>query len=233
MKTPSQTPRYSWNRLTLELAVLAGAAFLFCLGEASAQAGSKESQKLIDYSEDAKKALVNARSEVDNAMGLYNSLVTGEPEKPEATYKKLVKSLEKCQKTADKTRDRVDKMQQQADVVFRQWALDLEGYENENLKNLGMQRFEVSQQRYNTMIERMLAASEIYQPLMSSLTDQVKYMGFDLSTEAMSALHEPAEELNELANNLYAEIDAILAEQTQDEAALAGNDETDVEASTN
>ena len=96
-----------------------------------------------------------------------------------------------------------------------------------------MQRFEVSQQRYNAMIERMMAASEIYQPLMSSLTDQIKYMGFDLSAEAMAALHEPAEELNELAKNLYAEIDAVLAEQTQDEAALAGNGESGTEASTN
>ena len=141
------------------------------------------------------------------------------------TYKKLVKSLEKSEKVAGKTRERVEKMQGQADKVFSAWTQELDSYENEQLKDLGMQRLDASKQRYGVMIERMESASEAYRPLVSSLHDQIKLMGFDLSPEAMGALQGPAEELNAMSVELFARIDAVLNQEQQDEAAIADQDD--------
>jgi ribonuclease HIII len=88
-----------------------------------------------------------------------------------------------------------------------------------------MQRLDASKQRYDTMIERMQSASEAYRPLASSLHDQIKLMGFDLSPEAMNALQGPAEELNAMAVELYARIDAVLNQEQQDEATIADQDD--------
>jgi len=71
------------------------------------------------------------------------------------------------------------------------------------------------------MIERMESTAEAYRPLVSSLHDQIKLMGFDLSPEAMSALQGPAQELNAMAEELFARIDAVLNQEQQDEAAIA------------
>lgn len=209
-----------------KLALIALMAAFFLLGNSNAlaQAGSKESQKFLDYSQDARDTLIDAKSELASTVALYNTLIAGEAEKPESTYKKLVKALEKSEKVAGKTRDRVEKMQNQADKVFSAWTQELESYENEQLKELGMQRLDTAKQRYDVMIERMKSAGEAYHPLVSSLHDQIKFMGFDLSPEAMSALQGPAEELNAMSGELFARIDAVLDQEQQDEAAIADQD---------
>ena len=212
-------------RPKLALITFIGTVLLLCNSSAVAQAGSKESQKFLDYSQDARDTLIDAQSELASTVALYNTLVAGEAEKPESTYKKLVKSLEKSEKVAGKTRERVEKMQGQADKVFSAWTQELESYENEQLKELGMQRLDASKQRYGVMIERMQSASEAYRPLVSSLHDQIKLMGFDLSPEAMSALQGPAEELNAMSVELSARIDAVLNQEQQDEAAIADQDD--------
>lgn len=208
-------------RPKLALVTLIGTVLLLCNSNAVAQAGSKESQKFLDYSQDAREALVDAKSELASTVALYNSLIAGEAEKPESTYKKLIKALEKSEKVAGKTRDRVDKMQNQADKVFSAWTQELESYENEQLKEVGIQRLDAAKQRYGVMIERMESAGEAYSPLVSSLHDQIKLMGFDLSPDAMSALQGPAQELNAMAEELFARVDAVLNQEQQDEAAIA------------
>ena len=45
-------------------------------------------------------------------------------------------------------------------------------------------------------------------------------MGRDMSPDTLSALQGVAEELNGMAEELFASIDAVLVEQEQDEAAL-------------
>ena len=191
MNKPVQVLPVFRARPKLALIAVMGTALLLCNSNAVAQAGSKESQKFLDYSQDARDTLVDAKSELTSTVALYNSLIAGEAKKPESTYKKLIKALEKSEKVAEKTRDRVEKMQTQADKVFNAWTQELESYENEQLKELGIQRLDASKQRYGVMIERMESTSEAYRPLVSSLHDQIKFMGFDLSPEAMSALQGP------------------------------------------
>jgi hypothetical protein len=201
---------------------LIGTVLLLCFSNAMAQAGSKEAKKFLDYSQDARDSLTDAKSELGSTVALYNMLIAGEAEKPESTYKKLVKSLEKSEKVAEKTGDRVEKMQKQADKVFNAWAEGLESFEDESLKELGVQRMDASKQRYDEMIERMSLTGEAYRPLVSSLNDQVKFMGFDLSPAAMTALQGPAQETNAMAEELFARIDAVLNQEQQDEAAIGG-----------
>jgi hypothetical protein len=155
-------------------------------------------------------------------MALYNMLIAGETDKAESTYKKLVKALEKSEKVAKKTGDRVEKMQKQADKVFKAWAEGLETFDNESLKLVGTQRMDESKQQFDGMIERMKLSGEAYRPLVSSLNDQIKFMGFDLSPAAMSALQEPAQEVNEMSEELFSRIDAVLNQEQEDEAAIEG-----------
>jgi len=130
-----------------------------------------------------------------------------------------VKSSEKL---ASKTGDSVDKMKKQAEKVFSAWEKELETYSNEQLKEVGAQRLDASRQRYNSMIERMQSAGDAYDPFISSLKEQVTLLGRDMSPETLGALQSVAQELNGMAEELFVRIDAVLAEEQQDEAALAG-----------
>ncbi len=194
-------------------------------GVASGQAGSKESQKFLGYSEDARATLEDTKDQLAATLDYYNSLVLGEARKPQSAYKRMAKSLDKTEKLAEKTGDRVKKMQAQAEKVFSQWQQELEGYQNDKLRELGAERLAVTKERYEQMIERMRAAGEVYNPLISSLRDQALFMGRDLSMEALSGLTEVAAELNGMADELYARIADVLEKESQDEAELAQGDQ--------
>ncbi len=194
-------------------------------GVASGQAGSKESQKFLGYSEDARETLADTKDQLAATLAYYNSLVLGDAEKPQSAYKGMTKALDKTEKLAEKTRDRVEKMQAQADKVFSQWQQELEGYEDERMRELGAERLTVTKDSYAQMIERMRAAGDAYNPLISSLNDQILFMGRDLSVAALSALTEVAAELNGMADELYARIAEVLEDESQDEAQLAEGDQ--------
>jgi hypothetical protein len=189
------------------------------------QAGSKESQKFLEYSEDASESVADMRSRLEKTIAYYNDLVLGTAKKPESTYKDLNKSLGKTEKLADKVRGQVDKMQGQSAKVFSAWEEELEGYQSEDMRRLAAERLEVTKQRYDQMIERMTAAAAAYDPLITSLRDQALFMGRDLSPEAMGTLAKSAEELNQLAEELYARIAELLDKQVADEEDLKGEDE--------
>jgi hypothetical protein len=138
----------------------------------------------------------------------------------ESTYKKLTQATSKSEKAAEKSGSSVEKMQKQAKKVYSAWEKELEGYENEQLKALSVQRLEASRQTNDAMAEKMKSAGEAYNSFISSLNDQVKFMARDLSPDAMSALQGVAQELNVMAEELFAQIDAALSEEQLDEAGL-------------
>jgi hypothetical protein len=184
------------------------------------QAGSKESQKLLEYSQGARDALTAMKKEVGSTMDLYNTLIAGEAKNSQSTYKKLTQAISKSEKASEKSGSSVEKMQKQAGKVYSAWEKELEGYENEQLKELGVQRLDASRQTNDAMAEKMKSVGEAYSPFISSLNDQVKFMARDLSPDAMSALQGVAQELNVMAEELFAQIDAALGEEQLDEAGL-------------
>ena len=207
-------------RPTPTLFFVTGVFLLLCFSNAMGQAGSKESQKLLEYSQGARDALTAMKKEVGSAMDLYNTLIAAEAKKSESTYKKLTQAISKSEKAADKSGSSIEKMQKQAKKVYSAWEKELEGYENEQLKELGVQRLDASRQTNDAMAEKMKSVGEAYNSFISSLNDQVKFMARDLSPDAMSALQGVAQELNVMAEDLFAQIDAALAEEQLDEAGL-------------
>ena len=97
--------------------------------------------------------------------------------------------------------------------------------ENEQLKQTGTEQLEASKQDYDAMIERMTLADEVYNPLISSLNDQLTFMSRDLSPAGLGALSGVAGELNGTAEGLFARVDAVLGEAVEAEAALAEQSE--------
>ena len=224
MRTPNRTPNTSGRRAASTLAGLAGLALLANCGAALGQAGSKDSQKFIGYSEESRETIADARGQLEKSLEYYNALVTGEAKNPKSDYKGFSKALERTEKLADKTRKLVDKMQSQAKRVFKRWQKEIDEYQNETLRELGAKRLEVTKQRYEQMIERMRAAGEAYDPLITSLRDQDLFMGRDLSTDALANLAPMADEVNRMAGVLYVRIAEVLEEQVNDEALAAEED---------
>lgn len=217
MQKPIRTSNSSKRQTASTLAGLV--VFAFC-SAALGQAGSKESQKFVGYSEDSRETIAEARKELETALTHYNALLSGDERKPKSVYKKFNKALGRTEKLAGKTRDLVKKMESQAKRVFRNWQKELDGYENESLRQLGAKRFEVMRNRYEVMIDRMRAAGEAYDPLIASLHDQDLFMSRDLSPEALANLAPMGADVNRLADLLYVRIATVLEEELNDEVVV-------------
>jgi acyl-CoA reductase-like NAD-dependent aldehyde dehydrogenase len=83
-----------------------------------------------------------------------------------------------------------------------------------------VQQLDASKKRHEAMTEKMKLVIEACNPLITSLNEQATFMARDLSPEAMTALQGPAEELNGMAQEGIAQIDAVMAAEGQDEAVL-------------
>jgi len=197
-----------------------GIFLLLCLSNAMGQAGSKESQKFLEYGNAAKDSFIDLKTELGSTLALYNTLLAGEAKKPESTYKKLTQAIGKSEKVVAKSNSSVEKMQKQAGKVFSEWEKELASYQNEQLKELSVQQLDAAKKRNEAMTEKMKLAIEASTSLVTSLNEQATFMARDLSPEAMTMLQGPAEELNGVAEEVIAQIDAVLVGELPDEAVL-------------
>ena len=196
-------------------------ALLLCSNAVFGQAGSKDAQKFQEVGEETREAIVEARGQFESTVGIYNSIVSAEADNPEKAYKDLTKATEKSEKLWADASKSFDKMRKQGDKLFSSWQKDVDAFGSEQMKQVGMQRFELAQTRNQQMIDGMDAAQVAYQPFIISLKDQGMFMARDLSPAAMDALQPLAEELNATAAELLAGIDTILKpeEEGVEEAA--------------
>ncbi len=230
MHIQNRTPEITCGRVVSTWAGGVGLLLFAISSIALGQAGSKDSQKFLGYSEDSRETITAAREQLEKSLSHYNLLVSGEAKKPKSDYKGFSKALARTEKLADKTRDLVKKMQSQSKKVFKRWQKELDGYQSENLRQLGAKRLDEAQQRYEQMIERMRAAGEAYDPLIASLRDQDLFMGRDLSAESLGNLTPMAEEVNRMAELLYVRIAQVLEEEVADEARVIEDNMTPPES---
>jgi hypothetical protein len=196
------------------------AALTLCSGIALGQAGAKDSQKYENYRADAHEDLVEAQTQLVATVALYNSLVNLEAENPESAYKDLAKAAKKCDDLWKGYGKKVVKMRKQADKMFAAWNKEVESFGNEQMKQLGMERAAAALAAYEYMAEQMDAADEAYAPFSQSLREQATFMSRDLSPEAMALLQPMSEELNSMAQALYAGFEAILEGPPQPDEAV-------------
>ena len=182
---------------------------------AFAQAGSKEAQKFQSLGETTRSDIEKSRAQFDQTLTSYNSIVNAEAENPEKAYKTLTKEIDKSAKLWKTAGKSFDKMQDAGAKLFASWQKEIDAFTNEQMKQISVGRFDDMSAKNQQMIDRMTAAQEAYEPFISSLNDQVLFMGRDLSPAAIEALQPLAEELNAAAATLFTNIDALLNQEVE------------------
>jgi SMC interacting uncharacterized protein involved in chromosome segregation len=191
-------------------------------GELAAQkGGNKEAEKFRKSSEATREELAEGKEQIQDTLNIYNSLMQGKAKKPQDAYKKLTKSVEKCDKLSASIRKKVDEMKKQANTFLTGWEKELEAYSSESFKEMSQKQLDTARARFDTMTARMGEGREAYQPFITSLKDQVQFLGRDFSPEALSALSEAAAKVNSDGEAVMALIDKILSNEAADEEEVA------------
>lgn len=190
------------------------AATLLVIGTAPAVAqsgGSKDTQKLQKSVEDSRGSLQDAVDQIKETMTQYNALMAGDAKKPNKIYKDLSKSTEACDKAAKDVKKSVDSLHKDLEKFYKAWEKENESYTSQSMKDRSQKSLDKVKAKFDSFDTALKGASELYQPFIASLRDQVAYMGRDLSPAALGELKDEAATLNESAEALYAKVDEAIA----------------------
>jgi hypothetical protein len=173
--------------------------------------GVKQTEKLLKQAGETVKAVSEGRAQVQKTLDTYNSLVQGKAEDPKKAYKNLQKEMERCDdRVADVQRKR-DEMQVEADKYFGDWNSSLAGISDPGLRKQSEDRLSKARAQYDGILEATEAAGADFKPFMTSLKDQVVYLGHDLNPAALKSLAGTASKLNGDATALFGKIDGAVS----------------------
>ncbi|HZM70659.1 MAG TPA: DUF2959 family protein [Candidatus Cryosericum sp.] len=207
------------------VALMAGLAAGPARAEVASAAALDSSRKAADLqkkADEAKKSIENTRTELNEALGLYNLIVQGQEKDPRSAHKKLAKILDGIQKERSSRAALWDQMQAKSADFFKGWEAEIGTYTSDSIRQVSQQRLDAAKARYEKMSEALTGARELYSQFLTSFQDQVTLMGRDLGPETIAALQAPAQELNAQAEALKARAAKMITVAQENRVALTG-----------
>lgn len=225
---PTQAGPRGWRMagvMAAAVALMAGLAAGPARAEVASAAALDSSRKAADLqkkADEAKKSIENTRTELNEALGLYNLIVQGQEKDPRSAHKKLAKILDGIQKERSSRAALWDQMQAKSADFFKGWEAEIGTYTSDSIRQVSQQRLDAAKARYEKMSEALTGARELYSQFLTSFQDQVTLMGRDLGPETIAALQAPAQELNAQAEALKARAAKMITVAQENRVALTG-----------
>jgi len=183
---------------------------------------AKQSANLQKKADAVKASLQDTSDDLEEAMGLYNSIISGKESKPASAHKKLVGLLDGVMKRREANAGKWEQMKSTSDEFFKGWEAEIGTYTDETMKAAGQQRLDAAKGRYAKLSEALTSARETYGQFLTNFKDQVTFMGRDLSPESLASLQAPAAKLNEDYNTLKTKGEEMRSVMEQNRVALTG-----------
>ncbi|HCL77928.1 MAG TPA: DUF2959 domain-containing protein, partial [Pseudomonas sp.] len=153
------------------------------------KAGIHKRDILVDRVEDARDSQQHAKEQFKDALERYRSVVEVKGGDLQKRYDALNSEYEASVASARDVRSRIEAVEDVADALFKEWEGELKQYSNASLKSASAKELSRTRAEYRTLIQRMKAAEQRIEPVLSVLRDQVLFLKHNLNARAISALH--------------------------------------------
>jgi DUF2959 family protein len=186
---------------------VAGVVAVTGLARAQQDAGVKQVEALVKASGSTVQAISETKLQLMKTMDVYNALLADDAKDRKKLYKDLQKEMESTEKRRAEIATRAGAMRGEADTLFKSWETSAASIESESLRKRSEDRLKQTKATYAEIGAVGQKAGELYQPVMKTLADQVKYLGHDLNPAAVATLKPDAEKLNKRVQELGKAID--------------------------
>lgn len=143
---------------------------------------------LVDRVEDARDAQTEAQTQFKSALEQFSSVVQVENTDLKAAYEKLNSEYEESEMAAKNVTDRINKVKDVADALFREWEEELELYKSAELKKSSKTQLLKTKEQYNKMLQSMVKAESSMAPVLRTFRDNVLYLKHNLNAQAIGSL---------------------------------------------
>ena len=195
MRTTSRTVAFA----AISLAVAA-------LGRAQTDS-IKETDRFVKTGGTTSQAVAEARLRSKNALDAYNALIQGDTKDMKGDYKRLLSSAKSMSSQVAVAQKTVADMDKQAAVYFTSRSTALSQIQDESLRDQAKSRLDASRAEYDKVKAVLKDGGEALAPFTRDLSDQIKYLGAELTPGATASLRPQAEKLNERGATVFAQAD--------------------------
>lgn len=196
--------------LFVTVAILGGCASAYF--DTLERFGIEKREVLVDRIEEAKDAQENTKEQFRSALEEFSAVTQFEGGDLEALYDRLKKELDRSESAAKEVSTRIDKIQEVAGLLFKEWEEELSQYSSDSLRRQSEQQLYETQERYETLISVMQKAEARMDPVLASFRDQVLYLKHNLNAQAVASLGRQVGEIQDDVETLIREMEAAIEE---------------------
>ncbi len=192
---------------------LAAAAIVlsFAVAGRAQDEGVKQVEQLAKRAGATVEAIANTKVQLMKTMDVYNGLMADGATDRKGAYKKLQSEMENTEKRRAEIGLKADEMKAEADTLFKSWADSAAAITDAGLRKQSEDRLAKTKASFAQIGTVGKTATEIYQPMMKALQDQVTYLGHDLNPSAVASLKPNAAKLNDQSKELVKRIDDTIS----------------------
>ena len=122
-------------------------------------------------------------------------------------------------------RSRITSVETVAEKLFSEWRVEMEQYSSASLRSKAERQYDATRREYDSLIQKMKAASAKMDPVLTAFNDQVLYLKHNLNARAIASLQDTASEIQGDVARLVQEMEASIAEANAFIDSMQGPDE--------
>jgi len=177
---------------------------------------------LVSRVENTRDAQQDAQEEFKDALEQFGSIVQLQDTDLSQAYSKLNGEYEDSKDAAEEVTDRIDKVEDVAKALFKEWEDEIQQYSNPDFKKTSADQLKQTRVKYNDMLASMRRAEASMAPVLVTFKDNVLVLKHALNAQAIGSLKGEFASLKDDIAVLIEQMNRSIAESDRFIAELSG-----------
>ena len=176
------------------------------------QVGKEKRHLLRDNVEKAGEEQKAATEQFQDVLTQIQTLYKFEGGDLEKAYRRLKSDYEVSEERAQDVRDRIAKVEQIANDMFKEWQQEIDEMSSPELKAKSRQSLRDTQRRYAQLEQAMRRVERRMDPVLVKVRDYVLFLKHNLNAQAMGALEQEVGQIQVEVDSLIADLNKSIQE---------------------
>jgi len=174
--------------------------------------GIHKREIMVDRVKAARDSQDEAKQQFLTAMEQFKSVVKFQGEDLEREYNRLNGTLQESEIRAADVRHRISAVEDVSQALFKEWRAEIKQYTSDTLRNSSQRKYDLTQEKYTTLISSMKKAEARLEPALAPLRDQVLFMKHNLNARAIAGLSSELTSVQSNVDNLVRDMESAIAQ---------------------
>ena len=170
---------------------------------------------LVDRVESARDAQSEAQHQFKSALEQFAAVINIENTDLKNAYERLNDEYEESREAAENVSARIDKVEDVAADLFKEWADELKLYKSAELRRSSQRKLKETRTRYSRMLASMHRAEKSMDPVLRSFQDNVLFLKHNLNAQAIGSLRTEFSNLKGEINGLITRMNEAINTSNQ------------------